>query len=552
MVRTSAVVRSLACITVSVVGIAVSFAGCGPAADELFCDAPGCGFSDLEWSRLSALANPGPPPVDKSNGFFDSQFVPQLGQWFFNDPRFSGVATQVDAIGRPTSAARAPKGQALNISCASCHDLAHMGVDAASTPGNVSSGAGFTDVNALSVVNSAYSHLYFWNGRADSSWALSFAVAESGTTMNGNRLQTAHVIADSLNNPSCPSTDNCSYRTNWEAAFGTFPIPAGDTVCTTTPFVFPDGPKAGQCMDCGLPGCRLAIGADGTSSACWPRFPLKGKPGAKAGCQPGDPTEPWGDAFDCMDPDDQAAITDVLVKWSKALEVFEAKLVNVEGTPFDNWINDGPLASDVSESARRGAQLFVGKGGCVDCHNGPMLTDGDFHNIGVAQLGPNVPTLADCPAGGACDCVTPGSTTCAPWGRFTGLLKLQSAKNARMLRTGTFSADPGDTSRSADVATMATPDMKGAWRTPSLRNVAETGPYMHDGRYATLEEVVAHYNRGGDADAVGTVDIRIRPLLLTDGEQADLVEFLRTLSGPPIAAADRIVQHPLPVSPVCP
>ena len=175
---------------------ALAAIGCDAAVDDLFCDGAGCGFSKEEWARLSALANLGPPPVDPSNGVFDSPDARSLGQTFYQDARFSGLATQVDALGRPAAVARAAKGQPVNLSCASCHDLGGMGVDVASTPGNVSSGAGWTDVNALSTVNSAYQHLFFWNGRVDSLWALAFAVAESPTTMNGNRLQTAHLIAD--------------------------------------------------------------------------------------------------------------------------------------------------------------------------------------------------------------------------------------------------------------------------------------------------------------------------------------------------------------------
>jgi cytochrome c peroxidase len=545
--------RSLA-VVAGLLSLIVGLSSCGSAADEIFCDDTGCGFSDLQWSRLSALAHPGPVPADQSNGVYlpkanqDDQttvqgYANQLGQWFFLDPRFSGVATQVDAIGRPAAVARAPKGQPLNISCASCHDLAHYGIDVASTPGNVSSGAGWTDVNALSVVNSGYQQLYFWNGRADSSWALAFAVAESGTTMNGNRLQTLHLIAD------IPE-----YRNNYEAVFG--PLPMGlDTACAISAVVVKTGPTAGQCMDCSLPGCRQALDANHNPAGCWPRFPLQGKPGSKPGCQPGDPTEPFGDAFDCMDSTDQDAASRVLANWAMALAAYEANLANVEGTPFDDWIKDGPLSTRVDESARRGAQLFVGKASCVDCHNGPMLTDQQFHNIGVAQVGPDVPTLADCPAGNAgCDCETVGSTTCAPWGRFTGLTRLESMKNKNLLKTGKWSYQTmQDQGYTALVTATPTEAMKGAWRTPSLRNVAETAPYMHDGRYSTLEEVVWHYNRGPEPDAVGTPDVRIRPLDLTDGEQADLVAFLRTLTGPPLAMTLRVpdADHPLPASPVC-
>jgi cytochrome c peroxidase len=530
-------------VIVGSLALLVTSAGCGSAADALFCDAAGCGFSDLEWSRLSALTNPGPVPLNPTNGVWGNEFANQLGKWFFQDTRFSGVATQVDAIGRPSSAARAPKGQPLNISCASCHDLGHMGIDVASTPGNVSSGAGFTDVNALSVVNSGYQHLYFWNGRADSSWALNFAVAESGTTMNGNRLQTAHVIAD-------------SYRTQYNTVFGplnqAMPIPPVQTSCEISALLITSGPQAGQCMGCPTDICRPVNDANGLFVGCFPRFPLQGKPGKKIGCQPGDPTEPWGDAFDCMDPADQAAVTRVLANWAMAIESYEARLTNVEGTPFDAWIAAGAKSTYVSESARRGAQLFVTKASCVDCHNGPMLTDNQFHNIGVAQVGPDVPTLADCPAGSAgCDCSSDTSTTCLPWGQFTGLAKLKAAPKTQ--RTGLWSDDVTDTSHVADVNATLTQDMKGAWRTPSLRNVAATAPYMHDGRYATLEEVIDHYDKGGDPDPVGTPDVRIRPLALTDGEKADLLSFLQTLTGPPLKPEDTTFgpMDPLPRS-VCP
>jgi hypothetical protein len=100
-----------------------------------------------------------------------------------------------------------------------------------------------------------------------------------------------------------------------------------------------------------------------------------------------------------------------------------------------------------------------------------------------------------------------------------------------MTRTSSmWSDDHSDTSRAAAVSRAATGALKGAWRTPSLRNVANTAPYMHDGVYATLAEVVAHYSRGPDPSAVGTPAADIKPLLLTDGEQSDLVAFLQTLS----------------------
>jgi cytochrome c peroxidase len=81
--------------------------------------------------------------------------------------------------------------------------------------------------------------------------------------------------------------------------------------------------------------------------------------------------------------------------------------------------------------------------------------------------------------------------------------------------------------------------LEGAFRTASLLNVAETGPYFHGGMVATLEDVVRHYNKGGGEEGsfVGTRSPRMRPLMLTDGEVADLVAFLHTLTG--VAPADQ-------------
>jgi cytochrome c peroxidase len=506
---------------------ALAAPACGRLGDGLFCDDTTCGFSSETWSRLQDLAHLGPPPPNPSNALADDAAAATLGQAFYFDTRFSGAATQADALGRQAGVPRAARGQPANVSCASCHDLGRMGVDVGSVPGNVSSGAGWTDVNALATVNSAYSHLVFWNGRADSLWALAALVAESPTTMNGNRLHTAWVISD-------------YYRADWVRLFGndptSLPIIEGNTQCTIGALVEKTGPRAGQCIlqngICQAP-CRPVSGTDG-ATGCWPAapyaLPLNGKKGNTTGCQPGDPREPFGDAYDCLDPDVREKVDKVLIRWAKILEAFQRRLHNEDETPFDAWIAAGPRSTVVEEAARRGAQLFVGKASCIDCHNTPLFSDSGFHNVGVAQVGPNVPTVADCIEGSStCDCVK--GIKCLPWGQYDGLKRLQDSKNL-LLRTSTiFSDDPTDKSRLLAAAAIPSESMKGAWRTPSLRNVALTAPYMHDGRYATLEEVVEHYDRGGDPDAVGTRDIHIKPLGLTAAEKADLVAFLKTLTG---------------------
>jgi len=457
--------------------LVLALAGCGKFADSVFCASAGCDWKPGEWQRLAALANPGDPPPDLSNEWRDSAYAVALGKEFFFDTAFSGNATQKDAIKRDSPPARAAKGEPIGIACVTCHDLERGGADVSSSPGHVSVGAGWTDVNALSVLNSAYRQVVFWNGRADSLWALNAIVAESATTLNGNRLKTAHEIAG-------------RYANQYMLAFD-------------------------QPLD-------VAVIA---------ALPASGKPGDAA--------------YDGLDPVTQNLVTRVLVNWAKAIAAYEYKLISRD-SPFDRFVAEGPGSTEISAAAQRGARLFVGKAACVDCHSGPQLTDELFHNVGVPQTGIAVPTTGDCPKdNAACDCSDSSAGPCAPWGAWDGLTKLKSSK---WLRTGEWSGDRTDQSRASSVLPASTypPDaLKGAWRTPSLRNVALTAPYMHDGRYATLQDVVWHYNSGAQGagpEQVGALAPQIRPLLLTDAEQADLVAFLESLTGAPLDP--RLIESP--------
>jgi cytochrome c peroxidase len=274
-----------------------------------------------------------------------------------------------------------------------------------------------------------------------------------------------------------------------------------------------------------------ATGATG----CFPRFPLDGKPGTKAGCQPGDASEPFGDAYDCMDPDDQLLATRVNVNFGKAVAAYEARLVSRDSA-FDRFVADlrsgvGVESTVISADAKEGARLFVGKAGCADCHSGPLLSDTKFHNVGVPSVGQGVPTVADCPKGGVCDCVTPAN--CLPFGAWDGVQKMRKSPYRR---ESMWSDNPLDQSRRGWMDMPIDDIPRGSFRTPSLRDVALTAPYMHTGAFATLEEVVAHYNRGADPTAAGDVAAQLQPLYLTAREQSQLVAFLKTLTGEPLPA----------------
>ena len=159
----------------------------------------------------------------------------------------------------------------------------------------------------------------------------------------------------------------------------------------------------------------------------------------------------------------------------------------------------------------RGIKLFLAKG-CVGCHAGPAFTDNQFHALAVLQSGTHVPA--------------------ADLGRFQDVPPLLASP----FNTSGAYSDNTTTGKLTGLA--QDPAQQGQFRTKSLRNVALTAPYMHAGQLATLEDVVAFYDQGGgDTGSSGIVkDPRIVPLGLSVQDRADLVAFLETLSGEPVAA----------------
>lgn len=504
---------------------------CGPSAAD--CARERCELKSGERALLLTLANPPPPHPDRSNKYVGNPAAEALGHALYFDPEFSGNATVIDfALRRPMPYARAPKGQPINISCATCHNPARAGADFTSVPNHISIGAGWYDVNSQQTVNSAYYNLPYWNGRVDSLWAQIVAVAESFVSLGSNRVKIARRMHD-------------VYGAQYAAVFGSeHPMPFDDTAVAAAARLEPNGqckriddPAHPGTMICPPSAC-VEETAEGGVKTCWLRFPLEGRPGAKQGCQRGDPNEPFGDAYDCMDGTDARAVTRVYVNFAKAIAAYEYNLIS-KNSAFDKFMNGGP---SISDTALRGAKLFVGKASCIECHSGPMLSDNQFHNIGVPQAGEAVPTEADCVAGANCDCVI--GRNCLPWGFYDGLKKLQGGNTFR--RDGPYSDDTTDTSRKAYYEAKLTDEMKGAWRTPSLRDIALTAPYMHDGIFRTLDEVIWHYNQGGSASGAAPANktVQIAPLNLSWSEIAELVAFLETLTGEPLPTA--LVTAPAP------
>jgi cytochrome c peroxidase len=236
------------------------------------------------------------------------------------------------------------------------------------------------------------------------------------------------------------------------------------------------------------------------------RFPANGMPG--------------DDSWTKMSLADQMTVNTVYANFGKAIAAYERRLVSpsFELSAFDRFMaGDGQA---MSPAAIRGARLFIGHAGCAECHSGPMFSDYKFHNIGAPQQGEYVPTSDD----GRRDGVSP-----LPTDPFN--------------RNGDFS----DAKTDAHLIAFETPlsddqkaELDGQFKTPCLRNVSKTAPYMHDGVYDNLWDVVNHYNFGGETgNYTGEKDPAISPLLLSSGDVDDLVEFLQALEdGAALPTAD--------------
>ncbi len=190
----------------------------------------------------------------------------------------------------------------------------------------------------------------------------------------------------------------------------------------------------------------------------------------------------------------------------KAIAAFERTITQVD-TPFDRYMKGDKSA--LSKKAKKGLDLFQGKANCIQCHNGPFITDEKYHNLGVPE---NSEFEED------------------PLRQITFRFE-QYAKGVPENIYRTTKTDLGLYYR------MKRKEDMGKFRTPTLRYLVYTPPYMHNGVFFTLEEVMDFYNKGGGEDPIkkqygfSTKTKRLKPLNLTEGEKEALIAFMESLSG---------------------
>jgi cytochrome c peroxidase len=448
-----------------------------------------CGLRSSGWWLWAALALPTgcgdgrvagyTAPRDGSTGAASSTLTDLERASLRKD--FGRLATEapLDPTNLASSNPAAAKlGQALffdarystdgKVSCSTCH-IPEAGFQ--DNRANTSEGIAFTGRHAPSVFNAGFGPAsgqpavwQFWDGRVDSLWAQALGPPESSVEMGGTRCRIALLIYD-------------HYRANYEATF-----PA-------------DSP---------MPKLRDEAGKA--------LVPEEASPHAK-----GADLEAWQD----LTRDDPAlahAITRVFVNFGKAIAAYESLLItrNSRFDQFRDAVMEGNYdGGHLSESELRGFKLFVGKAGCSSCHRGPNLTDGKFHNIGVAQTAPHVLEVDR--------------------GRADGLASV-AKDEFNCLSEWSDVSDPNDCAvANLDLGDDAVHSALGAFKTPMLRSVSRTAPYFHTGSALSLLDVVNHYTAAGDEGHFeGDLDENIVGLDLTDREKQALVDFMGALDGEPL------------------
>ncbi|HWK63425.1 MAG TPA: cytochrome c peroxidase [Rhizobiaceae bacterium] len=302
-------------------------------------------------------------------------------------------------------------------------------------------GLAMTNRRSMPLADAARSPFLFWDGRRDSLWAQALAPMEDAREHGVDRTAYAHFIRN-------------NFASRYERIFG--PLPDLST----------------------LPANAGPFG-EARERAAW------------AG----------------MSDDQRTAVDRVFSNLGKAIAAFERSIVH-QPTRFDRFADaieagrhpEGDAA--LTDQELYGLRLFIGRGNCITCHNGPRFTDDHFHNTGV----PPVPGLPE------------------DMGREAGA-KLVLADPFNCL--GRYSdARPQDCTELKFMVGEG-PELKRAFKTPSLRGAASRPPYMHSGQFATLDEVLDHYER---APASPDGHSELAPLRISDRERAALIAFLGTLS----------------------
>ena len=313
-------------------------------------------------------------------------------------------------------------------------------------------GVGTGKRRTMPVMGAAHAPFLFWDGRKDSLWSQALGPLEDAAEHGANRTQLVKVLQD-------------NYKDQYQKLFG--PLPEMD----------------------GLPHHASPEGT-AAERAAWRAMPETSRD----------------------------AINRAFANMGKAIAAYE-RGISYGASRFDRYaqatVSGDARGQEVfSQQEAHGLRLFLTKGQCATCHNGPMLTDHAFHNTGVPPIKPSEP-----------DNGRAQGTKMLLEDEFNCLGRYSDAKPEQCAELQFLSTDD--------------PSQVAAFRTPSLRNVADRAPYMHAGQFGSLYEVLQHYARSPKA-VIGHSELAHpgekhtdrQVIRLSEAEVADIETFLRTLSGP--------------------
>ena len=383
------------------------------------------------------------------------------------------------------------------VACATCHQPDKSFTDGRPT------GVGLTVVgmNTPTLINSYASHWFFWNGRADSLAAQALGPVENPDEHGFSRGQVAKRIVE-------------TYRKPYESVFGPVPpealaseqittLPASHTAQVSHEVA------AYALATLGSPILQKSILREAQSKSRQPVEILE----MMAAGPVGNPS-----TFDQLPDPRKKAINQIFWNFGRAIAAFERTVVTKDA-PFDNFADrfsktETPteaLGAGFGEPELRGLRIFTGRGNCVRCHHGSHFTDQQFHNIGLP------PTKSDS----------------IDLGRAQGILIARDSEFGCLGAFATKDATNANLSESClELKFIETDSAEavGAFKTPTLRNLRDTAPYGHDGRFPRLRDVLNHYNNLGTVAAVGHTEDSLRPLGLRSEDLDDLEAFLNSLN----------------------
>ncbi len=405
----------------------------------------------------------------------------ELGRALFFDTRFSA------------------NGQ---IACASCHQPAKSFTDGE----EVADGIAITTKNAPTIINSFANTWFFWDGRADSLASQALGPVENPKEHGIDRGRVAQLLWQ-------------NHRAAYEKIYGPFPARLATMLQEKASEEFHAIPAAPR-LELAVEQSAYIVATIDTSriqrQLITQAFAAHEAPQRRLARQAME-AEPgnleWINQYNSMTPEAQAELNQVFARFGEALAAYENGIVAID-SPFDRFaarlketktIEDA-FTDGFGPPELHGLSIFLNKG-CTNCHSGPNFTDQQFHNIGLPQRG--------------------------------DALELGRARGVLFAAHSPFNCHGGilpETHQESclELAYINTKNFEyvGAQKTPTLRNVAETAPYMHDGRFKDLDEVMRHYNLLTTDPAVGHREESLQPLYLGKKDLEALKAFMRSLTSP--------------------